>query len=79
MTCRACADGELPDCTGPGRNGLIWLIHEHRFVEEDAMYPHHIEVQVIDHGRTLWEGGWRVPSIDDAAYVFAEGVERVAA
>lgn len=70
MTCMACDHGQLPPCGDVGRNGLVWLILEHQD-RDDHFYPHAVRVRVIDHGDVKWEGWWRVPSLDDRAYVWA--------
>ena len=63
-----------------GRNGLVWLIHEHRDLGPGFRYRHHIDVQVIDQGYTNGHAiTWRVPNLDDEAYVHASQLERTPA
>lgn len=60
-----------------GRNGLVWLIHEHRDIGPGFRYRHHVKVQVIDQGATNGHAiTWRVPDLTDEAYVYASQLER---
>lgn len=66
-------DTTTPDTTRGTPQGLCWVI-EH-YAQSDPTrwpgpaYPHHVRGRIVDVGVDCGRFDWRVPSIDDPAYV----------
>ncbi len=75
---------ELSTLRGTPR-GLVWRVdHYARTMDSDSIeirqrygraYPHHVEGRIIDAGTDRGPFNWYVPSVEDVAYVFVDGVK----